>query len=93
MSLTLAWIAGILMCANAAVHLFVLCCHPAFRSGEWSAGMDPTTGYTSGSQEAAQLLAQNPDMAKKAGSFAYEQAKQNPQYAAQVSGQLRCRTE
>ncbi|RLN94735.1 hypothetical protein BBJ28_00021955 [Nothophytophthora sp. Chile5] len=69
----LATIAGALMCINALINLLVMCRHPQFKSS-LSADADPTAGYTTGSQEAAQFMSKNPEMAAKAGQYAFSQA-------------------
>ncbi len=76
---TFAWVVGLLMCGNALLNFLILMCHPEFRSGAMSANMDPTARYGLASEEASQLLAQNPQYAVKAGQFAMQQAQQNPQ--------------
>lgn len=68
---TLATIAGILMCLNAFINLLVMCRHPQFKNS-LGANADPTAGYTTGNQEAAQFMSSNPELAKKAGMFAFK---------------------
>lgn len=65
----LATVAGVLMCLNALINLLVMCRHPQFKSS-LGANADPTAGYTTGNQEAAQFMSSNPELAKKAGMFA-----------------------
>ncbi|TDH71945.1 uncharacterized protein CCR75_002942 [Bremia lactucae] len=69
----LATIAGVFMCLNAFINLLVMCRHPQFRS-TLSAGADPTAGYTTSSQEAANFMGKNPELAAKAGQYAFQQA-------------------
>ncbi|KAH7491636.1 uncharacterized protein KRP23_554 [Phytophthora ramorum] len=69
----LATIAGVLMCLNAFINLLVMCRHPQFKSS-LSADADPTAGYTTGSQEAASFMSKNPELAAKAGQYAFQQA-------------------
>lgn len=70
----LATIAGVLMCANAFINLMVMCRHPQFKSS-LGANADPTAGYTTGNQEAAQFMHSNPELAKKAGMFAINMSR------------------
>ncbi|KAF0745857.1 hypothetical protein AaE_008362 [Aphanomyces astaci] len=70
MNTTLGTVAGVFMCCNALLNLFIMCQHPEFKSGHISASADPTTGYTTGNQEAATYLSANPQVAMQAGTFA-----------------------
>ncbi|CAI5722159.1 unnamed protein product [Peronospora destructor] len=69
----LATLAGVLMCFNAFINLLVMCRHPQFKS-TLSANADPTAGYTTSSQEAASFMSKNPELAAKAGQYAFQQA-------------------
>ncbi|KAI9917831.1 hypothetical protein PsorP6_012916 [Peronosclerospora sorghi] len=69
----LATLAGLLMCVNAFINLLVMCRHPQFKS-TLSADADPTAGYTTSSQEAANFMSKNPELAAKAGQYAFQQA-------------------
>ncbi|CAI5706713.1 hypothetical protein KXD40_006154 [Peronospora effusa] len=69
----LATLAGVLMCFNAFINLMVMCRHPQFKSA-LSANADPTAGYTTSSQEAASFMSKNPELAAKAGQYAFQQA-------------------
>jgi hypothetical protein len=73
MSSTLGMLAGILMCLNAFINLLVMCRHPQFKSS-LSANADPTAGYTTGNQEAATFMQNNPAMAQQATQFAFSTA-------------------
>ncbi|DAZ93532.1 TPA: hypothetical protein N0F65_000148 [Lagenidium giganteum] len=75
MSSALGTVAGILMCVNALINLLVMCRHPEFKSN-LSAGADPTAGYTTGNQEAANFMQSNPELAAKAGKFAFSNMSQ-----------------
>lgn len=78
MASDLGYIAGFLMCMNALINLLVMCRHPEFRHGTMSADADPTKGYSSGNAEAAKYLGNNPNMAKKATSIAFQAATAKP---------------
>ncbi|TYZ68219.1 hypothetical protein PybrP1_003118 [[Pythium] brassicae (nom. inval.)] len=73
MSSALGTLAGILMCVNALINLLVMCRHPQFKSS-LSANADPTAGYTTGNQEAATFMHNNPAMAAQATQFAFTTA-------------------
>uniref|UniRef100_A0AAV1TTR5 Golgi apparatus membrane protein TVP15 n=1 Tax=Peronospora matthiolae TaxID=2874970 RepID=A0AAV1TTR5_9STRA len=68
-----ASLAGLLMCFNALINLLVMCRHPQFKSS-LTADADPTAGYTTGSQEAATFMSKNPEIAAKAGQYAFQHA-------------------
>ncbi|KAF0685591.1 Aste57867_22559 [Aphanomyces stellatus] len=74
MKATLGTVAGVFMCLNALLNLFIMLAHPEFKSGHISASSDPTTGYTTGNQEAASYLQANPQVAMQAGTFAMSAA-------------------
>ncbi|KAF0720731.1 Aste57867_73 [Aphanomyces stellatus] len=63
-------IAGILMCLNALLNLFIMLKHPEFASGAVSKNADPTATYTEGQQAAKSYLQANPEIALQATSFA-----------------------
>ncbi|CAH0474555.1 unnamed protein product [Peronospora belbahrii] len=69
----LATLAGFLMCFNAFINLLVMCRHPEFKS-TLSANADPTAGYTTSNQEAVSFMSKNPELALKAGQYAFQQA-------------------
>lgn len=60
---------------------YVMCIHPAFRSGELSATGDPTGAYSGGEGEMLAFLKANPQIAAKAGSVAVKFAQENPDVA------------
>ncbi|KAJ0396144.1 hypothetical protein P43SY_006986 [Pythium insidiosum] len=76
MSSALGTVAGVLMCFNALINLLVMCRHPEFKSN-LSASADPTAGYTTGNQEAANFMQSNPALAAKATQFAFSTATQS----------------
>jgi len=76
---------GSLTAVNAAFNGYVICVHPAFRSGELSAATDPFGGYSGGEQEMLAYLKANPQLAAKAGAAAVTVAQHNPQLAMQVA--------
>ncbi|CAK4072925.1 unnamed protein product [Aphanomyces euteiches] len=79
---SMAKIAGVLMCANAVLNLVVMTCHPSFRSGALRADMDPTTGYTAGEEETAEMLKANSHLATQAGTYAF--SHMSPEVATQI---------
>jgi len=81
----LGYLFGALTALNAAFNGYVICVHPAFRSGELSAGGDPFGGYSGGEQEMLAYLKANPELAKKAGAAAVSVAQHNPGLAMQVA--------
>jgi len=62
LSSTFAFLVGILFCLTSLFNLLIMCTHPEFKSGN----DDPTKGYSSGNQEAAKYLANNPTLAASA---------------------------
>ncbi|OQR80792.1 hypothetical protein ACHHYP_17172 [Achlya hypogyna] len=78
MSTTLGTLAGVFMCINALLNLFVMFKHPEFKSGHMSRDADPTLGYSSGQQEAAAYLSANPNVAMQASTFALSAVAQQP---------------
>lgn len=70
---------------NAAFNGYVICVHPAFRSGELSATSDPFGGYSGGEQEMLAYLKSNPKLAQQAGSAAVKVAASNQELAMQVA--------
>ena len=81
----LPYIVGALTMVNGLFNGYVICVHPAFRSGELSAKGDPYGGYTGGEQEMLAYLKSNPELAKKAGAAAVKVAQNNPDLAMQVA--------
>lgn len=73
MSSALGTVAGVLMCLNAFINLLVMCRHPEFKA-QLSANADPTAGYTTGNQEAAQYMQNNPGLAAQATKYAFQAA-------------------
>ncbi|ETV93512.1 hypothetical protein H310_12554 [Aphanomyces invadans] len=82
----MAKLAGVLMCTNALLNLSVMTCHPSFRSGALRADMDPTTGYTAGEDETAQMLKANSHLAAQAGTYAFSHL--SPEVATQIVRQV-----
>ena len=81
----LGYLVGSITFVNAAFNGYVICVHPAFRTGELSAHGDPFGGYTGGEQEMLAYLKSNPELAKKAGAAAVKVAQNNPDLAMQVA--------
>ncbi|OQR80770.1 hypothetical protein THRCLA_11931 [Thraustotheca clavata] len=77
MSTALGTVAGVFMCINALLNLFIMCKHPEFKSGHVSTNADPTANYSSGQQEAAAYLSANPNVAMQASTFALSSVAQN----------------
>jgi hypothetical protein len=75
MSSALGYLAGALMCINALINLLVMCRHPDFKA-QLSSNADPTAGYSTGNQEAANFMQSNPALAAKATKFAFTTAAQ-----------------
>lgn len=67
MNLWLAWIIGSLTVLNGLFNGYIICVHPAFKSGELSAKGDPYGGYSGGEKEMLDFLKKNPELAAKAG--------------------------
>ncbi|KAF0701063.1 Aste57867_8509 [Aphanomyces stellatus] len=78
----MAKLAGILMCLNAVLNLVVMTCHPSFRSGALRMDMDPTSGYTAGEHEAAEMLKSNSHLAAQAGTYAF--SHMSPEVASEI---------
>ncbi|RHY20423.1 hypothetical protein DYB25_007241 [Aphanomyces astaci] len=53
-------VAGILMCLNAFLNLFIMLKHPEFASGAVRKDADPTTGYADSKEAAQAYLHSNP---------------------------------
>jgi len=83
----LAWIVGSLTMLNGIFNGYIICVHPAFKTGELSAKGDPYGGYSGGEAEMLDFLKRNPQLAQKAGQSAAAFAAENPDVAqAAVSG-------
>jgi len=80
----LSWITGTLTIINGIFNGYVICVHPAFKTGELSAMGDPYGGYTGGESEMLAYLKKNPQLAAKAGSAAVTFARDNQEAAAAV---------
>lgn len=90
MALSMANIPGYLVGAatmlNGIFNGYIICVHPAFKSGELSAKGDPYGGYTGGEGEMLSYLRSKPELATKAGAAAAAFAKENPGAAMSVMG-------
>lgn len=71
----LGTVAGILMCLNALFNIIVMCRHPEFRTGNLTSSTDPTQNYSTGNQEAAKYMSQNPNLAAQAFKMAATSGK------------------
>lgn len=80
----LGWLMGVITALNGIFNGYVICVHPAFKSGELNARSDPYGGYTGGEDEMLSYLKRNPQLANKAGSAALTIAANNPDFAAQA---------
>jgi hypothetical protein len=80
----LAYAVGALTFLNGLFNGYVICVHPAFKTGELSARGDPFGGYTGGEKEMLSYLQSKPALAAKATSAAAAFATQNPQMAMNV---------
>jgi hypothetical protein len=84
----LAYVVGALTVLNGLFNGYIICVHPAFKSGELSALGDPYGGYTGGESEMLSYLKKNPQLAQNAGSAAAQFAANNPEVAAQAAPSL-----
>jgi hypothetical protein len=66
---------------NGIFNGYVICVHPAFKSGELSAKGDPYGGYTGGEKEMFTYLQSKPELAQRASGIAMQAAASNPQAA------------
>lgn len=82
----LAYTIGAITFLNGLFNGYVICVHPAFKTGELSARGDPFGGYTGGEKEMLSYLQSKPQLAQKATSAAATFAASNPQMAMQVLG-------
>lgn len=80
----LGYLIGAITMLNGIFNGYVICIHPAFKSGELSAKGDPYGGYTGGEKEMLQYLQSKPELANKASSMAMQAAASNPQAAMQI---------
>ncbi len=78
----LSWITGTITLLNGIFNGYVICVHPAFKTGELTAMGDPYGGYTGGEAEMLEYLKKNPQLAANAGSAAVSFARENPDVAA-----------
>ena len=78
----LGWVVGSLTMLNGLFNGYVICVHPAFKTGELTAMGDPYGGYTGGEAEMLEYLKKNPQLAASAGSAAVSFARDNPDVAA-----------
>ncbi len=78
----LSWITGSLTLLNGMFNGYVICVHPAFKTGELTALGDPYGGYTGGETEMLDFLKKNPQLAASAGTAAANFARENPDVAA-----------
>jgi hypothetical protein len=62
-------VAGVLMCLNSFLNLFIMYKHPDFQ-GSINANTNPTASYSTGNSEVASYLRSNPQAAMQATSFA-----------------------
>jgi COPI associated protein len=85
LSYWLAYIIGGVTMLNGFFNGFVICVHPAFRTGELSATNDPFGGYTGGEEEFKNFLKSRPDLANKVGAAAMSAAASNPELAMKVA--------
>jgi hypothetical protein len=70
---------------NGLFNAYVVCVHPAFRSGELSAAGDPYGGYTGGDAVMLDYLKRNPAMAQKAAGAVATFAASNPDVAMNIA--------
>ncbi len=80
----LAWIIGSLTMLNGLFNGYIICVHPAFKTGELSSKGDPYGGYSGGEAEMLDFLKRNPQLAQKAGQGAATFAAENPEVAQSV---------
>jgi hypothetical protein len=84
MNLPVAWVVGALTVLNGLFNGYIICVHPAFKTGELSAKGDPYGGYSGGEKEMLDFLKKNPELAAKAGRSAATFAQENPEVAQSV---------
>jgi hypothetical protein len=82
----LAYVIGSLTILNGLFNGYIICVHPAFKTGELSAKGDPYGGYSGGEAEMLDFLKRNPQLAHKAGQGAASFAASNPDVAQAVVG-------
>jgi hypothetical protein len=81
---TLAYVVGSLTVLNGLFNGYVICVHPAFKTGELSAKGDPYGGYSGGEKEMLTYLQSKPELARQAQGAAVSWAAANPGAAMQV---------
>ena len=84
MNQVLGWIVGGFTILNGLFNGYIICVHPAFKTGELSARGDPYGGYSGGEKEMLEFLKKNPELAAKAGRSAAAFAQENPDVAQSV---------
>lgn len=80
----IAFIVGGVTMLNGLFNGYLICVHPAFKTGELKAAGDPYGGYSGGEDEMLSYLKKRPDLANKATSAAVNLAASNPQAAASL---------
>ena len=81
---TLAYVVGAATVLNGLFNGYVICVHPAFKTGELSAKGDPYGGYSGGEKEMLTYLQSKPELARQAQGAAVNWAAANPGAAMQV---------
>lgn len=77
----LGYLIGAVTAVNGLFNGYVICVHPAFRTGELSAKGDPFGGYSGGESIMLEYLKKNPQLANKAAGAAVAFAKSHPEQA------------
>ena len=80
----LGYVVGALTVLNGLFNGYVICVHPAFKSGELSARGDPYGGYTGGEKEMLTYLQSKPELAAQAQGAALSFAQKNPETAMSI---------
>jgi len=80
----LSYVVGALTVLNGLFNGYVICVHPAFKTGELSARGDPYGGYSGGEKEMLTYLQSKPELARQAQGAAVSFAAQNPQAAMSI---------
>lgn len=73
------WIVGTFTALSGLFNGYVICIHPAFRSGDLSMTGDPYGGYTGGDKEMMDYLKRNPEVASRATGALTSFAAANPE--------------
>ncbi len=74
---------------NGIFNGYVICIHPAFKTGELNAKGDPYGGYTGGDKEMLAYLQTKPELASRVSGVAMQAAASNPQAAMSIMGAAR----